>query len=161
VNNNYYFPPIQQGIPDVYRDNTQHSGYNFRLTFAITLEHLIRNYSIWIYMSESITTMISPLAGKPASTNILVDISTLITAYYTEIPDPSIMSQRVLFGTSGHRGSAVDKTFNEWHILAITQAICLFRSMKKLMGHYFSAWILMLFLFLLLEVRSKYSQLME
>jgi phosphoglucomutase len=88
-------------------------------------------------MSESITTMISPLAGKPASTNILVDISKLITAYYTEIPDPSIMNQRVLFGTSGHRGSAFDKAFNEWHILAITQAICLFRSMKKIDGPLF------------------------
>jgi phosphoglucomutase len=88
-------------------------------------------------MGESNTTIISPLAGKPAPINNLVDISKLITAYYSETPDPSIISQRVLFGTSGHRGSAFDKAFNEWHILAITQAICLFRSLKEIDGPLF------------------------
>ena len=70
---------------------------------------------------------VSPLAGKPAETAMLVDVSRLITAYYTETPDPSVPTQRVAFGTSGHRGCAFDKAFNERHILAISQAICLYR----------------------------------
>jgi phosphoglucomutase len=70
---------------------------------------------------------LSPLAGKPAPLSILVNVPRLITAYYKEIPDPSVASQRVAFGTSGHRGSSFDAAFNEWHILAITQAICEYR----------------------------------
>ncbi len=80
---------------------------------------------------------ISPLAGKPADPSILVNVPKLITAYYTEIPDPSIPAQRVLFGTSGHRGSAFDIAFNEWHILAISQAICLYRKQHKITGPLF------------------------
>ncbi len=71
---------------------------------------------------------ISPLAGKPAPPSILVNIPKLISAYYTLIPDPAIAEQRVSFGTSGHRGCAFDHSFNEWHILAITQAICIYRT---------------------------------
>jgi len=70
---------------------------------------------------------LNPLAGKPAPLSILVNVPRLITAYYKEIPDPSVASQRVAFGTSGHRGSSFDAAFNEWHILAITQAICEYR----------------------------------
>jgi phosphoglucomutase len=70
---------------------------------------------------------ISPCAGKPAEASMLVNVPRLVTAYYTETPDPSVPAQRVAFGTSGHRGSAFDKAFNEWHILAISQAICLYR----------------------------------
>ena len=70
---------------------------------------------------------VSPRAGKPAEASMLVNVPRLVTAYYTEEPDPSVPEQRVAFGTSGHRGSAFDKAFNEWHILAITQAICLYR----------------------------------
>jgi len=70
---------------------------------------------------------LNPLAGKPAPLSILVNVPRLITAYYKEIPDPSVASQRVAFGTSGHRGSSFDVAFNEWHILAITQAICEYR----------------------------------
>jgi phosphoglucomutase len=70
---------------------------------------------------------ISPLAGKPADTGELVDVSRLVTAYYSEAPDPAVPAQRVSFGTSGHRGSAFGRSFNEDHILAITQAICLYR----------------------------------
>jgi phosphoglucomutase len=73
---------------------------------------------------------ISPLAGKPAPESLLVDIPALITAYYTESPDPGIASQKVAFGTSGHRGSSFDRSFNEKHILAITQAICLYRKQQ-------------------------------
>lgn len=80
---------------------------------------------------------ISPFAGTPAVQSTLVNIPQLITAYYTEIPDPVIPEQRVSFGTSGHRGSSLSKGFNEWHILAITQAICLYRSKEKIDGPLF------------------------
>jgi phosphoglucomutase len=70
---------------------------------------------------------ISPLAGKPAEPSLLINVPRLVTAYYTRQPDPSVPAQRVVFGTSGHRGSALDNAFNEAHILAITQAICLYR----------------------------------
>src|SRR5512141_2769455 len=80
---------------------------------------------------------ISPLAGKPANPALLINVPKLLTAYYTEIPDPSLPQQRVLFGTSGHRGSAFDKAFNEWHILAISQAICLYRKQHKINGPLF------------------------
>jgi phosphoglucomutase len=68
---------------------------------------------------------------------MLVDVSRLITAYYTSQPDPSQVSQRVSFGTSGHRGSALDSAFNEQHILAITQAICLYRKQQNIDGPLF------------------------
>jgi len=67
---------------------------------------------------------ISPLAGKPATTAQIIDVAQLVAAYYAERPDPTVAAQRVAFGTSGHRGSAFDVSFNEWHVLAITQAIC-------------------------------------
>ena len=67
------------------------------------------------------------MCSKPAPLSIIVNVPRLITAYYKEIPDPSVASQRVAFGTSGHRGSSFDAAFNEWHILAITQAICEYR----------------------------------
>jgi len=76
-------------------------------------------------------------AGKPAEPSMLVNVPRLVTAYYTEIPDPSVPEQRVAFGTSGHRGSAFDKAFNEWHILAISQAICLYRAQQKVDGPLF------------------------
>ena len=68
---------------------------------------------------------------------MLVNVPRLITAYYTDVPDPSIPAQRVGFGTSGHRGSALQKAFNEWHILAITQAICLYRKLQHTDGPLF------------------------
>jgi phosphoglucomutase len=80
---------------------------------------------------------LSPLAGKPADPALLVNVPKLVTAYYTEIPDPSISGQRVSFGTSGHRGSSFEKSFNEWHILAISQAICLYRKQQKIVGPLF------------------------
>ncbi len=67
---------------------------------------------------------ISPLAGKPAPKSILVEIPKLLAAYVDRQPDPSVPEQRVAFGTSGHRGSSFDRSFNEAHILAISQAIC-------------------------------------
>jgi phosphoglucomutase len=80
---------------------------------------------------------VSPLAGKPADPDSLVNVPKLVTAYYTDIPDPSIPGQRVSFGTSGHRGSAFENTFNERHILAISQAICLYRKQQKIDGPLF------------------------
>jgi len=80
---------------------------------------------------------VSPFAGKPAEPSMLVNVPKLITAYYTETPDPSIPEQRISFGTSGHRGSAFEKSFNEWHILAISQAICLYRRQQKIDGPLF------------------------
>jgi phosphoglucomutase len=80
---------------------------------------------------------VSPFAGKPAEASMLVNVPRLVTAYYTDVPDPSVPEQRVAFGTSGHRGSAFDKAFNEWHILAITQSICLYREKQKLDGPLF------------------------
>jgi phosphoglucomutase len=68
---------------------------------------------------------------------MLVNVPRLITAYYAEVPDPSVSEQRVAFGTSGHRGSAFKKAFNEWHILAISQAICLYRKQKNIEGPLF------------------------
>jgi len=70
---------------------------------------------------------ISPLAGKPVPASSLINVARLVTSYFALTPDPSIAAQRVAFGTSGHRGSAFAGAFNEAHILAITQAVCLFR----------------------------------
>jgi len=80
---------------------------------------------------------ISPLAGKPAPASILVDIPKLLAAYSDLKPDPSVSAQRVAFGTSGHRGSSFDRSFNEWHILAISQAICEYRKSKGIDGPLF------------------------
>ena len=80
---------------------------------------------------------VSPLAGKPADPSILVNVPRLVTRYYTGQPDPSVPAQRVAFGTSGHRGSSLDNSFNEQHILAITQAICLYRRKQAIDGPLF------------------------
>jgi phosphoglucomutase len=80
---------------------------------------------------------INARAGQPAIASDLIDVPKLIAAYYEERPDPNIPEQRVVFGTSGHRGSSFEKTFNEWHILAITHAICLYRKQRKIDGPLF------------------------
>src|SRR5471032_3082945 len=80
---------------------------------------------------------ISPMAGKLASPEILVDVPRLVTAYYTGVPDPAVPGQRVAFGTSGHRGSSLNLAFNEDHILAITQAICRYRTRQGISGPLF------------------------
>ena len=80
---------------------------------------------------------VSPLAGKPADASILINVPRLVTAYYTGRPDLSVPMQRVVFGTSGHRGCALDNSFNEAHILAITQAICLYRKQEGINGPLF------------------------
>ncbi len=80
---------------------------------------------------------ISELAGKPAPASMLVDVTALVTAYFTDDPDPSVPAHRVSFGTSGHRGSSFDRTFNEAHVLAITQAICEYRASRGIDGPLF------------------------
>ncbi len=75
-----------------------------------------------------------PRAGLLAAPSMLVNIPTLITAYFCERPDLLVAAQQVAFGTSGHRGSAFDKTFNEWHVLAISQAICDYRKQRGIDG---------------------------
>ncbi len=70
------------------------------------------------------SSRIHPAAGQPASAADLVDVPRLVTAYYSERPDPQIVAQRVAFGTSGHRGCSFAGSFNEAHVLAISQAIC-------------------------------------
>ena len=79
----------------------------------------------------------SPLAGQPTQPSMLVNIPRLVTAYYTGRPDPSVPEQRVAFGTSGHRGSSLKNSFNEAHILATTQAICLYRQQQRIDGPLF------------------------
>lgn len=80
---------------------------------------------------------ISPLAGKPAPVSILIDVKKLVDAYYSEAPDPAHVCERVDFGTSGHRGSSLEKGFNENHILAISQAIVLYRQAHQITGPLF------------------------
>ena len=83
------------------------------------------------------TGPLASLAGKPALPQMLVDVPRLVTAYYNRVPDPSAPGERVACGTSGHRGRAFDGTFNEWHVLAITQAICDDRKRRGIAGPLF------------------------
>ena len=80
------------------------------------------------------STKISSLAGKAAPSSLLVDVPALLAAYADLRPDPEVPAQRVAFGTSGHRGSSFERSFNEWHVLAISQAICEYRSSKGING---------------------------
>jgi phosphoglucomutase len=79
----------------------------------------------------------SPLAGQPATALPLLDVSRLLAAYFDSRPDPGVATQRVAFGTSGHRGTAFKSSFNEWHVLAITQAVCDYRQGKGIDGPMF------------------------
>src|SRR5271167_904081 len=82
---------------------------------------------------------IDPRAGKPADPEMLVNLPRLVTDYYALRPDPTAASERVAFGTSGHRGSSFSSSFNEEHILAITQAICEYRKEEGTTGPLFLA----------------------
>src|SRR5512132_3029753 len=81
--------------------------------------------------------MAHPLAGKPAPRELLVDVPRLLAAYADERPDPSNPLERVAFGTSGHRGSSLRRSFNEAHILAVAQAICEYRAAQGVTGPLF------------------------
>ena len=80
---------------------------------------------------------VNAYAGQLPSPDALINVPALISAYYTGIPDPDVSEQRIVFGTSGHRGSALNNSFNERHILAITQAICQYRKKNKINGPLF------------------------
>lgn len=80
---------------------------------------------------------INPNVGKLPDSSALADLPGFITSYYTDLPDASVAGQGIMFGTSGHRGSAFDRSFNEPHILAITQAICFYRVVEKINGSLF------------------------
>jgi phosphoglucomutase len=82
-------------------------------------------------------SQVSPFAGKPVDPSRLVNLPRLVSAYYTEPPDPTIPEQRISFGTSGHRGSSLRGSFNEAHVLAITQAICQYRTSQNIDGPLF------------------------
>jgi len=84
-----------------------------------------------------LSTTVSELAGQPAPHRLLTDIPRLITAYYTERPDPSSPAHRIAFGTSGHRGSSLECSFNEAHVLAMSQAICAYRARQGITGPLF------------------------
>ena len=79
-------------------------------------------------------TRLSPLAGKPAPASSWINVPRLVTAYYAERPDAAVPGERVEFGTSGHRGSALKRSFNEAHVLAVSQAICDYRSRHRILG---------------------------
>ena len=81
--------------------------------------------------------IISPLAGHPAPCEILVDVPRLVSAYFTNMPDPGVPAECVAFGTSGHRGTSLSSSFNEHHVLAITQAICEYRAAQHITGPVF------------------------
>ena len=83
---------------------------------------------------------ISPLAGKPAPKELLIDVARLEALYYECRPDTEDPNQLVKFGTSGHRGSPLHGTFTESHILAITQAICTYRKARRIDGPLFLGW---------------------
>jgi phosphoglucomutase len=83
------------------------------------------------------TVKVNPLAGKPAPPGLLTHVPRLLTAYFTLQPDASVPAQQVSFGTSGHRGTAFERGFNEWHVLAISQAICEYRKSQGITGPVF------------------------
>ena len=78
--------------------------------------------------------MLNPHAGQKATADVLINIPRLVSAYYTNKPDPAVREQRVAFGTSGHRGSSLDIAFNENHILAVTEALCRYRKTQGIDG---------------------------
>ena len=80
---------------------------------------------------------VSELAGRPAEPGLLIDVDRLVGAYFDRRPDPAIPSERVAFGTSGHRGSSLTTSFNEAHILAISAAICRYRRRERIAGPLF------------------------
>ncbi len=83
------------------------------------------------------STRINPMAGQLSPESLLIDVDKLIAAYFSERPDPTVWAQRIAFGTSGHRGSSLEVSFNEWHVLAMTQALCTYRRAQGIHGPLF------------------------
>ena len=75
--------------------------------------------------------------GSRPTAEMLIDVAALESAYYTNVPDPAVPAQRVAFGTSGHRGCSLERSFNEFHILAMTQAVCDYRQLHGSSGPLF------------------------
>lgn len=88
----------------------------------------IERRSVALARGQELTLPVNERAGQPAAESDLVDVAKLVTAYFAEHPDPGVPEQRVAFGTSGHRGSALRCSFNDDHIAATTQAICDYRA---------------------------------
>ena len=86
---------------------------------------------------DGMAPQIHPLAGQPAPASMLIDVGNLVSAYHTDVPDPRVAAQRVAFGTSGHRGSSLDRSFNASHVQALTQAICHWRKAHGIGGPLF------------------------
>jgi len=86
---------------------------------------------------SSLPNQVNPNAGEAVEATALLNVPRLVTAYFAGKPDPGVASQRIAFGTSGHRGSAFENAFNEAHILAICQAICLYRNKNGINGPLF------------------------
>lgn len=103
------------------------------------MDSVIAFKSCWAESHNKMKPAVNALAGKSAPTSMLVNVGRLVTAYFSNIPDPKIPGQEVAFGTSGHRGSAFKSAFNEAHILAIAQAICLYRHSAHIDGPLFVA----------------------
>jgi phosphoglucomutase len=101
---------------------------------SLSLFYLVYNGGCQAVREKEEVMKVSPLAGKPAPRELLVDIPQLISAYYTEKPDPADRAQQVSFGTSGHRGSSLNGSFNEDHVLAISQAIVEYRKKQGTTG---------------------------
>ncbi len=105
------------------------------------LSELADNFSLALgyrmTAASDVERNISPLAGQLAQPTMLVNVARLVTAYYSNTPDPAVPGQTVAFGTSGHRGSAFENSFNEWHVLAISQAICEYRKQQDIDGPLF------------------------
>src|ERR1035437_9116910 len=101
------------------------------------MTQVIAGKSLSVESNDKMTAKTNPLAGKPAPPSLLVNVPRLVAAYYCNMPGTSISLQRVSFGTSGHRGSASNCTFNEAHVLAIAQAIFLYRQRGGIDGPLF------------------------
>jgi phosphoglucomutase len=95
---------------------------------------MLRRIAFRSHRGIQVAADINPLAGKPAAPSMLANIPRLVTAYFAGKPDPKVAAQRVAFGTSGHRGSALNNAFNEAHILAISQALCDHRHTNGITG---------------------------
>src|SRR5258708_32069162 len=104
---------------------------------ALTLLHLLAPSAGFGILAVGMARPDSALAGNPAPVSLLLNVARLVAAYYVERPAAAVAAERVAFGTSGHRGSAFDRTFNEAHILAITQAICGYRQTHHVEGPLF------------------------
>ncbi|RMO17758.1 Phosphoglucomutase [Pseudomonas savastanoi] len=125
----------RQRLRDRYSSSAVELPVNCRIDYVFTCSKSL--FFLCISFLSGGCMSLSPFAGKLAPAQLLVDIPRLVTAYYTGQPDASVPTQRVAFGTSGHRGTSFDLGFNEWHVLAISQAICLYRKANGIDGPLF------------------------